>query len=443
MSSLCPVRRETTSPQLHCAALRLHRACLARDRPQKSSASVEKHEMKTNDVLVIIDYSSTIMNLSWISTTIDRCCHDCSIFNTQLLTTMTVDQMKQQSSEICFNIILFGIQKRIGLSTKCLESSCQSQGFLGISGSLQSGFKMSMHLKLSTIKPAPIPYHLILVCKGVNKRSRFITPSINRSIRASRPLLPAQPLSQNLMCTFDRCCLIPRIPRLLKPLGLSENAMVWESQNPIQLVDHHPITTDGHWGQDVKRWHDYIAAHKTSENFWPALPTQNPTSFGIGKSCISWAVGHKSPDRSKSTAWSMAGLTLVAACCPTDNRRPLRGRGATDLIQENWRSLNRTVLAFPNTSSFASSKQFEAFERTDQPPTSLKISRASRPICKDSWRNPKLAGHKTTDLVAVAASATGASRLRVPRRSCHNCWSTSLLSKGSGQKCLCQALPRW
>ena len=154
MSSLCPVRRETTSPQLHCAALRLHRACLARDRPQKSSACVEKHEMKTNDVLVIIDYSSTIMNLSWISTTIDRC-HS-SILK-QLLTTITVDQMKQQSSEICFKIILFGIQKRIGLSTKCLESSCQSQGFLGISGSLQSGFKMSMHLKLSTIKPAPYP----------------------------------------------------------------------------------------------------------------------------------------------------------------------------------------------------------------------------------------------------------------------------------------------
>ena len=64
----------------------------------------------------------------------------------------------------------------------------------------------------------------------------------------------------------------------------------------------------------------------------------------------------------KSTAWSMAGLTLVAACCPTDKRRPLRGRGATDMIQENWRSLNRTVLAFPNTSSFASSKQFEAFK---------------------------------------------------------------------------------
>lgn len=150
---------------------------------------------------------------------------------------MTVDQMKQQSSEICFNIILFGIQKRIGLSTKCLESSCQSQGFLGISGSLQSGFKMSMHLKLSTIKPAPIPYHLILVCKGVNKRSRFITPSINRSIRASRPLLPAQPLSQNLMCTFDRCCLIPRIlSRVLKPLGLSENGMGKPKSNWLIII---------------------------------------------------------------------------------------------------------------------------------------------------------------------------------------------------------------
>ena len=94
-----------------------------------------------------------------------------------------------------------------------------------------------MHLKLSTIKPAPIPYHLILVCKGVNKRSRFITPSINRSIRASRPLLPAQPLSQNLMCTFDRCCLIPRIlSRVLKPLGLSENGMGKPKSNWLIII---------------------------------------------------------------------------------------------------------------------------------------------------------------------------------------------------------------
>ena len=66
---------------------------------------------------------------------------------------------------------------------KGLKSSCQHQGFLGISGSLEREFK-----NISERDPSDFAENYVATrgqCNGLGQ--------------TSRPLLPAQPLSQNLM----------------------------------------------------------------------------------------------------------------------------------------------------------------------------------------------------------------------------------------------------